>query len=145
MFLIGSDAATVVDSTLKTASSLGSDIFISTLVIISVMILAVLYIWKIAIPRQRVDAELAQKLGETTAAIGRIAADTYSIVKNNSSNLDLIANVLIHHTSCNEDILDIIAKLAKYANLDIAKELGVIQGKISVLNISAKSYIGSGC
>lgn len=135
------DANSTIDGTLNTASKLGGNVFLASLIIISCMVLASFYIWKVAIPRQRTDAELAKKLGEATAAMGKVVAETHKIVKNNSEDLDYIIRMIINHTSCNEDIVEIISKIADAYGIDIDKELGIIKGKLTSYVSNAKNQV----
>ena len=115
---------------LEMARDLGGSVFLAALVLVLAFLAIMLYIYKIAIPKQRTEEKLAEHLAETTAAIGRVVGENHVIVLDTRDKVNAVEHRVNTMIGCTNDVISIGNKISKQIGVDISEEVGTIKGRL---------------
>ncbi len=122
------EVATLGSKAIDASAQYGGEVWLLSIVLLSIGILGGIWIWQVSIPNQRSARDNTAKLTEAVITLTSVTGATHQHVVTTSQ--DMTETKAAVRSLCRSKVIeaDILTKLADKADLDINSELGELKG-----------------
>jgi hypothetical protein len=125
------EAITAGTEIVKTSSQLGSDVFLTCIILLIIGILGGMHVWFVSIPNGKSHRQNSERLSEAIQAMSGTSSDTLDHTKDIKVNAQLVKMQVDRMVGCKTLEVRVIQKIADACNVDVAEELAEIRGRLS--------------
>lgn len=130
-FAQASEAVTTVGEVLKTSSQYGSDVFLTSLILICGAALTGVYVWYVAIPNGKSHRENTQILSAAIQTMSGQSSTTLDHAVQIRGSTDTIQKQIDKLMDCKKLEVVAIQKVADKCDVDLTSELSELRGRLS--------------
>ena len=116
---------------IKTAGSLGSDVFLTSIILIAMSVLGGIYVWYVAIPNGKSHRENSEKLSTVMQTMGTQTTSTLDHAVVIRGSTDVIQKQIDRLIGCKKLEVEAIQKISDACKVDVSNELFEIKGRLS--------------
>lgn len=110
------------------ASQYGGEVWLLSIVLIAIGILAGVWLWQVSIPNQRANRENNSKLTEAVSTMSAIVGNTHERVMTTGQHVVEVKAAVNAICKAKAVECDILGQLADKADLDLSSQLGHLRG-----------------
>lgn len=134
-----SEVANLGSKAIDASSQYGGEIWLLSVVLISVASLVALYTWKIGIPNANAHRDNSEKLATAITALVPPVSETNIQIRESNETLMRTSSAIRAMASCRGAECAALEKLASKAGVDVSAELGQIRGAM----LAAESIVST--
>lgn len=123
-----SEAVTLGSKAIDASSQYGGAIWLLSVLLIALLILAAIWLWKVSIPNQASQRENSAKLTEALTTMSSVVSSTHSQVT--TTGQDVVDVKATLRAVCKAKVVEfsILEKLSNNSGLNLSVELGQLKG-----------------
>ena len=123
-----------VNKVIEGAKQYDGNIYLTTIIVVGILLITFMYIWYIQIPNMTAIRENNKRLVEAVASIVYITGATHKIAEVSSETLDMMNFRMERVILVTKIGTRILYKLSRDSALDVSAELAEIKGCLNELN-----------